>query len=155
MWNKPSKLEAAQDFKKLEELFKLEEFNTLETKVKELIKKYPENTNLQNILGISLQVQNKLSESFKIFNEIIKSKPDFYLAYYNLGNLYKQTLNLKAAKDSYEKCIKINSNYLEAYIGLGRILLDLMNLAESKKIFESSFSISFTLESIESLASSK
>ena len=55
-------------------------------------------------------------------------------------------MNLKAAKDSYEKCIKINSNYLEAYIGLGRILLDLMNLAESKKIYAKVNDALFVLE---------
>ena len=51
------------DMRELENLYATSEFNFLENKVKKLINKYPENTNLQNILGYTLRAQWKLNES--------------------------------------------------------------------------------------------
>ena len=39
------------NMRELENLYATSQFNFLENKVKQLINKYPENTNLQNILG--------------------------------------------------------------------------------------------------------
>jgi len=126
----------------LQNLFRLQKFKEIENETNKLLKKYPSNPDLQNILGVSLQAQGKLSESLKTFNELLKLEPNFYLAHYNLGNLFKELLNLDAAKTSYEKCIQFNSSYLKAYIGLGLIFLDQGKLQESKKIFEQAIKLS-------------
>ena len=49
-----------QDMRELENLYNSRQFNSLENRVKQLLKKYPKNTNLYNILGIALKDQWKL-----------------------------------------------------------------------------------------------
>ena len=84
MSNNSSSGLSPQDMNELENLYKSSEFNTLENKVEELLKKHSKNVNLHNILGVSLQVQGKLKEALKIFEKIIKLQPNFYLAHYNM-----------------------------------------------------------------------
>ena len=51
-----------KEMNELENLYVTSQFNSLENKVKEIINKYPENINLQNILGYSLRGQWKSKE---------------------------------------------------------------------------------------------
>ena len=74
MSNNSSSGLSPQDMNELENLYKSSEFNTLENKVEELLKKHSKNVNLYNILGVSLQVQGKLKESLKIFKKIINKR---------------------------------------------------------------------------------
>ena len=127
--------------KKLQTLFSLNKFELLESETQELVKKYGSDANLQNILGISQQAQGKYDLSIKSFKQAIYLSPNLYLAHFNLGNVYKDTLNPFAAEKSYRECIQIKHDYIEAYIGLGTILLDLNKLNESILIFEKAIQI--------------
>ena len=71
MSNNSSSEPSQQDMNELENLYKSSQFNTLENKVEELLKKHSKNVNLYNILGVSLQVQGKLKESLKKKYEIL------------------------------------------------------------------------------------
>ena len=125
-----------QDMRELENLYNSRQFNSLENRVKQLLKKYPKNTNLHNILGIALKDQWKLTDSIEIFEKAIKIQPNFYIAYHNMGNVLQDLCRLDEAKTCYQKCIGINPNYIEAYISLGKILLDFNKLDESAAIFK-------------------
>jgi len=130
-----------QDMNELKNLYDSRQFNILEAKSKQLIKKYSKNVDLQNILGIALQAQGKLNESIDVFKKAIKLEPKFYVGYYNLGNVLKQSLSLKDAKMYYKKCVEINPRYIDGYIGLGLILLDLNELDESSNIFKKALTL--------------
>ena len=125
-----------QDMKELQYLYNSNEFYSLENKARELLKKYNKSVELQNILGFALSSQWKLIDAIKIFEKIIKTQPDFYFAYNNMGNVLKDLCRLDEAKIYYQKCIKINPNYIEAYIGLGKIFLDLNKLDKSAAVFK-------------------
>ena len=125
-----------KSMRELENLYKLNQYDSLEKKVRELINKYDKNTNLYNILGVTLIGQSKLNDAIKIFEKIIKIQPNFYFAYHNIGNALKDLSKLDEAKTYYQKCIKINPNYTQAYISLGKILLDLHKLEESAIVFK-------------------
>ena len=125
MSNNLSANPSQEDMKELENLYNSKQFLALENKAGQLIKKYSKNVNLQNILGIAFQAQGKLKDSIEIFKKVIKMKPNYYLAYYNLGNVLRQSFSLEGAKTSYKKCIEINPRYIDAYIGLGLVLVDL------------------------------
>ena len=125
-----------QDMKELQYLYNSNEFYILENKARGLLKKYNKSVELQNILGFALSSQRKLIDATKIFEKIIKTQPDFYFAYNNMGNVLKDLCKLDEAKIYYQKCIKINPNYIEAYIGLGKIFLDLNKLDKSAAVFK-------------------
>ena len=114
-----------QDMKELQYLYNLRKFSILESKARELLKKYKKSVELQNILGVALSVQWKSNYAIEIFENIIKIQPNFYFAYNNMGNALKDLCRLDEAKIYYQKCIKINPKYIDAYIGLGKIFLDL------------------------------
>ena len=125
-----------QDMRELQYLYNSNEFYILENKARGLLKKYNKSVELQNILGFALSSQWKLIDAIKIFEKIIKTQPDFYFAYNNMGNVLKDLCRLDEAKIYYQKCIKINPNYIEAYIGLGKIFLDLNKLDKSAAVFK-------------------
>ena len=125
-----------QDMRELQYLYNSNEFYILENKARGLLKKYNKSIELQNILGFALSSQWKLIDATKIFEKIIKTQPDFYFAYNNMGNVLKDLCKLDEAKIYYQKCIKINPNYIEAYIGLGKIFLDLNKLDKSAAVFK-------------------
>ena len=125
-----------QDMRELQYLYNSYEFYILENKARGLLKKYNKSIELQNILGFALSSQRKLIDATKIFEKIIKTQPDFYFAYNNMGNVLKDLCKLDEAKIYYQKCIKINPNYIEAYIGLGKIFLDLNKLDKSAAVFK-------------------
>jgi len=125
-----------KSMRELENLYKLNQYDSLEKKARELLNKYYENTNLYNILGVTLIAQSKLNDAIKIFEKIIKIQPNFYFAYHNMGNVLKDLSRLDEAKTYYQKCIKVNPNYIQAYISLGKILLDLHKLDESAVVFK-------------------
>ena len=125
-----------QDMRELQYLYNSNEFYILENKARGLLKKYNKSIELQNILGFALSSQRKLIDATKIFEKIIKTQPDFYFAYNNMGNVLKDLCKLDEAKIYYQKCIKINPNYIEAYIGLGKIFLDLNKLDKSAAVFK-------------------
>ncbi len=130
-----------KDMEDLQSLYKKLNFKSLEKKATQLINKYPDNINLQNILGYALRSQWKSVEAIKIFESIIKKNPNYYFAYNNVGNVLKDLCRLEDAKKYYEKCIKINSKHINAYIGLGQTLLDLHKLEESAQIFKEALKI--------------
>ena len=125
-----------QSMSELETLYKLNQYDSLEKKVKQLLNKYNKNINLYNILGVALSGQSKLNDAIKIFEKIIEMQPNYYFAYNNMGNVLKDLIRLDEAKIYYQKCIKINPNYIEAYLGLGKIFLDLHKLDESATVFK-------------------
>jgi len=125
-----------QEMKNLENLYNSKQFNVLENRIQKLLEKYPENANLQNILGVVLQRLGKFKFSIDAFKKAIYLNPKLYLSYFNLGNVFKLTLSLYEAEKFYKKCINIKPDYIDAYVGLGLILLDLNKIDESISIFK-------------------
>ena len=88
-----------EDMNELKNLYDSKQFNILEKKTKELIKKYSNNVNLENILGVALQAQGKIKESIDRFQKTVNLKPNFYVGYYNLGNAFKTNAFFKRSKN--------------------------------------------------------
>ena len=102
MLNNSSTRPNAQEMKELQGLFNAKKFNHLEVKTKELIKKYLNDANLHNILGVSLQAQGKLEDSIHAYEKAIELMPKFYFSYFNLGNVLKETLSPYEAEKNYK-----------------------------------------------------
>ena len=61
----------------------------------------------------------KINEAKEICNEILKSEPDNFNAYYLLGVIAFQTRNYKQSEELISKAIEINSENFEFYNFIG------------------------------------
>ena len=120
-----------KEMTELENLHKLNQFDSLEEKTRELIENHPRVSILYNILGIALQKKGDFNESILNFNQAINIQPNFDLAHNNLGNVLKETGKFEEAMISYQQAIKLNPNYAEAYSSLGNALGDLGKFEEA------------------------
>ena len=51
-------------------------------------------------------------------------KPDYYEAFFNLGNTLRKLGRLQEAHTAYSKAISIKPDYMEAYNNLGWLLIE-------------------------------
>lgn len=114
-----------EDMAELESFYKKNELDSLISKARELIDKFPTNADLYNILGVGLQKKDLHDESILNFENAIKYKHDFDHAHNNLGNVKKVQGKLNEAAQSYKKATIINPNYSIAYNNLGVVLKEL------------------------------
>ena len=75
----------------------------------------------------------KINESKEICNEILKSEPDNFNAYYLLGVIAFQTRNYKQSEELISKAIEINSENFEFYNFIGIVLVHLNRFEEAIK----------------------
>ena len=115
----------------LESLYKSNQFDSLEDKVRKLVENHPRVSILYNILGIALQKKGDFKESILNFSQAINIQPNFDLAHNNLGNVLKETGKFEEAITSYQQAVKLNPNYAEAYGNLGNTLGDLGKFKEA------------------------
>jgi len=69
-----------KEMTELENLHKLNQFDSLEEKTREVIENHPRVSILYNILGIALQKKGDFNESILNFNQAINIQPNFDLA---------------------------------------------------------------------------
>ena len=120
-----------KEMTELENLYKSNQFDSLEDKTRKLIENHPRVSILYNILGIALQKKGDFNESILNFNQAINIQPNFDLAHNNLGNVLKETGKFEEAMISYQQAIKLNPNYAEAYSNLGNIFRTLGKFEEA------------------------
>ena len=100
-----------EDMAELESFYKKDELDSLISKARELIDKFPTNADLYNILGVGLQKKDLHDESILNFENAIRYRHDFDHAHNNLGNVKKAQGKLNEAAQSYKKATIINPNY--------------------------------------------
>ena len=102
----------------LANLYKSNNLFKLETKAKKLLKKYPNELNLHNLLGISFAGQKKFNEAIKSFQKILAIKPSYAEIYCNIGNVFYEQEKYNESIINYSKAIKIKPDYAEAYYNI-------------------------------------
>jgi len=85
-----------------------------------------EKKNLTTEETFALAVQNHKKDNLQVaenlYNETLKTNPNYAAAHNNLGIVLNELGEYQKAKSCYEKAIQINSNYAEAYLNLGNML---------------------------------
>lgn len=61
----------------------------------------------------------KNDDILKLYEEVLKTDPDFAFAHYNMAEIYSIEKDYRAAIDSYSKALKIEPQFAEAYFNRG------------------------------------
>ena len=69
-------------------------------------------------LGVNYYVAKDLNKAIDANVRATSLNPDDFIAWNNLGNVYRDLVDFWLSRDAYQKSIKINSNYIPAYLNL-------------------------------------
>lgn len=126
------------EFKNCVKLFNSGNILDSKNKAELLLKKYPDNFELNKFLGVLFFYINNLIKAKLFFNKCLDINPESPDIYFNLGLVFKKDGQLDIAKKNYEAAINLDKNFLKAYINLGVLLeeqnkyfdaIDILNLA--------------------------
>jgi len=98
------------EFKKLENLYKLNRLSELEKETKKLLQIEEKNSILLNILGVVYLKKQFFNEAETIFKKILNQDPEDKNALKNLGETYRKINKFTNAINYYEHYLLINSN---------------------------------------------
>ena len=106
-----------------------------------IIKKYPNNFEVINLLGIiSLQLKN-YNEAIILINKAIGINPNHHALYNNLGVSYKELFEHDNAIKAFNKAIELNPIYAEAYNNLGIVYKNINQYDEAYKNYSKSIEL--------------
>ena len=108
---------------------------------KKLLKKFPKEFVIWNILGSSYQTLNRNDEAESAFEEAVSLKSDNYEAYNRLGVLLKNKGDYQKALVAYNKVILIKPEYANAYYNIGNIHQILGDSKKSLEFYEKAISL--------------
>ncbi len=69
-------------------------------------------------LGVNYYVVQNFDKAIEAYTKATSLNPDDFIAWNNLGNVYRDLVNFRPANDAYKKSLEINYNYIPAYLNL-------------------------------------
>jgi len=124
------------EFKNCVKLFNSGNLLDSKSKAELLLKKYPDNFELNKFLGVLFFYCNDLTKAKIFFNKCLLIKPNSPDIYFNLGLVFKKDEQLDISKKNYETAINLDKNFLNAYINLGIILEEQKKYVDAIKILD-------------------
>ena len=118
------------------QLYQSGEMKRVESECRELLGQYPDSEILFNLLGASLQGQGKVEDSIQIYDQAIKSKPQFAEAHNNKGNALKEFGRESEALASYKHAVELEPKFFEAHKNLGIALTEQGRPGDAIKSFD-------------------
>ena len=83
----------------------------------------------------------RLADAKKSYLEAVRIKPDFAVAWSNLGGVFKSQKDYKSAVSYYEEAIRVDPEFSDAHNNLGAVLHEMNKISEAKKSFETAIRI--------------
>lgn len=122
----------------LEKIIKLiqEEKNSEAIQFIENLSKDLKNPDIERYRGVAYAQNGNNKKAKKIFENLIRRYPDFWIVYSNLGNIYLKEKKYTNAIECYNKTIKNCSNYYEAYNNRATALFNIHQYENSINDYE-------------------
>jgi len=137
---------------KLQNYLKIQDYKTVVDGCEKLIKKFPNNPFLFNLLGLALHGSGKCLIAIDRYKKALDLDLNFLPAMNNIANSYKAIGNFEKAEHYYNKVIKIKPNYFQAinnYANLKTLIYEYPSAIELYKkalvIKENDLTILFSL----------
>lgn len=114
-------------------LYNAGRYTELESRARSLVEQYPNFGFGWQLLGGSLQMQNK--DALSVFQKVAELLPGEADAHYNLGVALKSAGRFVDAVTSYRRALRIKPDYAEAHYNLGNALKQLGQLNDAQASF--------------------
>jgi len=75
-----------------------------------------------NGMGIALGMSGKPDDAIPYFQKAVRSQPDFFEAYYNLGNIFTREGRVNEAGDAWQNVVRIRPMFAQGHENLGYAL---------------------------------
>ena len=112
-----------------------------EAMYQEILKKYPDQPDALQFLGLIAHNKNDSQTAINLFRKAISINP-FSIDYYvNLGTIYKQLGRLRDALECYQTALQLQPDNAETYNNLGNIYKEQGRMELAKEAFEKAISI--------------
>ncbi len=123
--------------------------------LQELVEKYPEDSNVHYLLGVTLGRLHRYEEAVVELEKVIRMAPEFAPAYQQLGFCYQTLKQMDKALENYRKSAELDqANYNNLY-NLGLILFEMDKVDEAIYYFEKALAArSDDLDTLEMIARS-
>jgi len=92
-------------------------------------------------MGVALKDQGKLEEAIEAYNKALAIKPDYTVAYNNMGNALQDQGNLEEAIEAYNKALAIKPDYAEAHNNMGNAFKQQGKLEEAIEAYNKALAI--------------
>ena len=79
-----------------------------------LLKKHPKHAETNHLMGVTLQLLNKVDEALVYYQKTVEIKPDFAEAHKNLGNMFYRLGKIFEAEKCLKKATELKSDFSEA-----------------------------------------
>ena len=119
---------AQQELEALIHAYNAGHLEVVEKSCRRLLHEFPRSVLVNNLLGSTLQSQDRFDEAVRALDEAIRLKPDFAEAYSNRGNALKGLGRFQESIGSYDKAISLKPDFAEAYYNRANVLKDLGEL---------------------------
>jgi len=111
------------------------------TKTNSLIKEYPDEIILFNLLGVSFERKGLLKDAAKTYKIALNINPNIPEMNFNLGAILFSENKVEDAIQFYEKSILLNNNFPEAYFNLGIALQSIGKFDEAIERYQKAIQI--------------
>ena len=85
-----------------------------------LLRQYPQEFIIWNILGGAYATLKDFDQSLKALKKVIELNPNYVDAYYNIGVVLNDQGKIDKAIEAYQRCIALFPNYTDSYINMGQ-----------------------------------
>lgn len=107
-------MDSDQEFQNGLDALKKNNLNNAKKIFKNLLKKYPKHAETNHLMGITLQLLNKVDEALIYYQKTVKIKPNFAEAHKNLGNMFYRLGKIFEAEKCLKKATELKSDFSEA-----------------------------------------
>ncbi len=107
------------DFNILVDLYKSGKIKEVEKGAKSLIKKFPKEIILHNLLGAVYLEMKELDLAEEFFNKAIEIMPEYAEGLNNLGNVYRLKQKPKEALLFFNRALKLSPDFADAHNNIG------------------------------------
>ena len=150
------------DVKNLVDIYNKQNFEIAKKEAEILLKIYPDNSFLYNLLGSCCQNLGQLNKAKPLFLKSIELDKNNLAALNNLANILKKLGQFKLAENYYKTALEINANHINTLVGYGGLFYELNDtdkaivlykkaLLLDNKIFQPHYNLALVYLSIGSL----